>query len=186
MGTNRMARPAAIVPNISARDRGVGRGDISPRLTWGRFLVPALLALKSLLADLCYDLAMATITIRNLDDKVKRALQVRAALNGRSMEAEARASLSEAVERGVSVEPEEDLGTAIHKRFAAFGGMDLQIPPRRFSSRSESEPDEKSSKPTTPEEGLGTAIHKLFAPLGGVDLQIPTRRKSHRQTPNFE
>jgi plasmid stability protein len=33
---------------------------------------------------------MATITIRNLDENVKRALQVRAALNGRSMEAEAR------------------------------------------------------------------------------------------------
>ena len=36
---------------------------------------------------------MATITIRNLDEKVKRKLQVRAALNGRSMEAEARAYL---------------------------------------------------------------------------------------------
>ena len=38
---------------------------------------------------------MATITIRNLDETVKRRLQVRAALNGRSMEAEARELLSE-------------------------------------------------------------------------------------------
>lgn len=34
---------------------------------------------------------MATIIIRDLDDKVKRNLQIRAATNGRSMEAEARA-----------------------------------------------------------------------------------------------
>jgi hypothetical protein len=38
-----------------------------------------------------------TLTIRNLDDKVKRKLQVRAALNGRSMEAEARQILTHSV-----------------------------------------------------------------------------------------
>jgi plasmid stability protein len=37
---------------------------------------------------------MATIVIRDLDDKVKRNLQIRAATNGRSMEAEARAILT--------------------------------------------------------------------------------------------
>jgi plasmid stability protein len=37
---------------------------------------------------------MATIMIRDLDDKVKRSLQIRAATNGRSMEAEARAILT--------------------------------------------------------------------------------------------
>ena len=79
---------------------------------------------------------MATITIRNLDERVKRALQVRAALNGRSMEAEARDFLSGVMElKAVPGTPEEDLGTAIHKRFAALGGVDLQIPPREFSSR---------------------------------------------------
>jgi plasmid stability protein len=63
---------------------------------------------------------MATITIRNLDDKVKRKLQVRAALNGRSMEAEVRAFLTEGLENTLEIAgPEEDLGTAIHKRFAA-------------------------------------------------------------------
>jgi plasmid stability protein len=79
---------------------------------------------------------MATITIRNLDETVKRRLQVRAALNGRSMEAEAREVLSEfMVSNPISIEPEEDLGTAIRKRFAAFGGVELQIPPRRPSTR---------------------------------------------------
>ncbi|HME58956.1 MAG TPA: hypothetical protein VKF63_11510 [Terracidiphilus sp.] len=79
---------------------------------------------------------MATLTIRNLDETVKRRLQVRAALNGRSMEAEAREALVELVASSpASIEPEEDLGTAIRKRFAAFGGLELQIPPRRKSSR---------------------------------------------------
>jgi plasmid stability protein len=41
-----------------------------------------------------YDGFMAMITIRNLDAEVKRSLQVRAAMNGRSMEAEARAILT--------------------------------------------------------------------------------------------
>ena len=34
------------------------------------------------------------ITIRNLDPEIKRGLRVRAAMNGRSMEAEARAILT--------------------------------------------------------------------------------------------
>jgi plasmid stability protein len=79
---------------------------------------------------------MATLTIRNLDEKVKRKLQVRAAINGRSMEAEAREALSRLLEIGpTAIEPEEDLGTAIHKRFAALGGVELEIPPRQFSTR---------------------------------------------------
>jgi plasmid stability protein len=81
---------------------------------------------------------MATITIRNLDDKVKRKLQVRAALNSRSMEAEARELISkplESISNSPRVEPEEDLGTAIRKLFAPLGGVELQIPPRRRSHR---------------------------------------------------
>jgi plasmid stability protein len=83
---------------------------------------------------------MATITIRNLDESVKRKLQVRAALNGRSMEAEAREVLSESAYLppkavGATLDPEEDFGTAIRKRFAALGGVELEIPPREFSSR---------------------------------------------------
>jgi plasmid stability protein len=137
-----------------------------------------MLALLSLLAESCYRCFMATLTIRNLDEKVKRKLQVRAALNGRSMEAEARVLLSETVgEIPATLVPDEDLGTAIHKRFAALGGVDLEIPPRQFSSPVPS---------SVPKEGLGTAVHKLFAPLGGVELEIPPRRKSHRQIPTFE
>ncbi len=79
---------------------------------------------------------MATLTIRNLDEKVKRRLQVRAALNGRSMEAEVRAILTATVEdNSRKVVPEEDLGAAIHKLFAPLGGVEPEIPTRHKSTR---------------------------------------------------
>ena len=70
---------------------------------------------------------MASITIRNLDDRVKSKLRVRAATNGRSMEEEARTILREAVEQEAS---EKGLGTAIHELFKPLGGVELEIPPR--------------------------------------------------------
>ena len=65
---------------------------------------------------------MASITIRNLDDDVKRRLRVRAAEHGRSMEEEARDILRQGV--GQPNAP-RNLGQAIHARFAALGGIDL-------------------------------------------------------------
>ena len=50
-----------------------------------------------------YILAMASITIRNLDESVKQALRERAAKNGRSMEEEARIMLSALREGGSTV-----------------------------------------------------------------------------------
>ena len=70
---------------------------------------------------------MASITIRNLDDDVKTRLRIRAAGHGRSMEEEARLILREAVDRKASP---ENLATAIRARFAPFGGVELEMPPR--------------------------------------------------------
>ena len=70
---------------------------------------------------------MASITIRNLDDEVKRRLRVRAAEHGRSMEEEARDILRQVV--GQPGAP-RNLGQAIHARFAALGGVDLALPVR--------------------------------------------------------
>ena len=70
---------------------------------------------------------MASITIRNLDDDVKRRLRVRAAEHGRSMEEEARDILRQVV--GQPGAP-RNLGQAIHARFAALGGIDLALPVR--------------------------------------------------------
>jgi antitoxin FitA len=73
---------------------------------------------------------MGSITIRNLDDDVKRRLRVRAAEHGRSMEEEAREILRHVLEHQVS---SRNLGQSIHDRFAAIGGIDVQ--PSRSASR---------------------------------------------------
>lgn len=70
---------------------------------------------------------MASITIRNLDDSLKHRLRVQAAEHGRSMEEEAREILRRAVGKSL---PSGNLGEAIHRRFAALGGVELDLPPR--------------------------------------------------------
>lgn len=47
---------------------------------------------------------MGALTIRNLDDEVKRALRLRGALRGTSMEDEARSILSAVVESRISLD----------------------------------------------------------------------------------
>ncbi len=71
---------------------------------------------------------MASITVRNLDEGLKRRLRIRAAENGRSMEQEAREILRAALDGEAA--PAKGLGTAIHERFKPFGGVELEIPPR--------------------------------------------------------
>lgn len=70
---------------------------------------------------------MASITIRNLDDQVKQRLRVRAALNGRSMEEEARDILRQVVSEDV---PPRDLAAAIRARLAPADRADLALPER--------------------------------------------------------
>ena len=71
---------------------------------------------------------MASITIRKLDDEVKRRLRIRAAENGRSMEEEARTILREALE--LEATAKKGLGAALQELFKPFGGVELDIPPR--------------------------------------------------------
>ena len=75
---------------------------------------------------------MAAVSIRNLDDTVRERLRVRAAAHGRSMEAEMRAILVEAVR-----EPSDDgdLLEALAARFGELGGVDLDLPPRSAAPR---------------------------------------------------
>jgi antitoxin FitA len=71
---------------------------------------------------------MATLTIRQLDEKTKARLRVRAAHHGRSMEQEAREILRATL---ASVRaPKADLSEAIRERFAEFGGIELELPKR--------------------------------------------------------
>jgi antitoxin FitA len=75
---------------------------------------------------------VAAVSIRNLDEDTRRRLRVRAAQHGRSMEAEIRAILEEAVR-----EPESSGGlfTTLMDRVAAIGGVDLDLPPRSTPPR---------------------------------------------------
>ncbi|MDX3894946.1 FitA-like ribbon-helix-helix domain-containing protein [Pusillimonas sp.] len=69
-----------------------------------------------------------TMTIRNIDEQLKRRLRVQAAMHGRSMEDEARDILRTAL----SVEPERGVSLieAIRSRIAPLKGVELELPPR--------------------------------------------------------
>jgi antitoxin FitA len=75
---------------------------------------------------------MSAVSIRNLDDRVKDRLRVRAARHGRSMEAEMRAILTAAVS-----EPRQDDGLfgTLLSRFSELGGVDLDLPARATPPR---------------------------------------------------
>lgn len=70
---------------------------------------------------------MATLTIRGVDEELRAKLRVRAAGHGRSMEAEVRAILHDALVKSAS---RDGLGRRIHQRFAAIGGEEVAQPER--------------------------------------------------------
>ena len=71
---------------------------------------------------------MASITIRNLEDGLKRRLRIRAADHGRSMEEEVRQILRTTLNQELAVPA--NLASAIRARFAPLGGAELDLPPR--------------------------------------------------------
>ena len=66
---------------------------------------------------------MASVTVRNLPDETHRALRVRAAMHGRSTEAEIRAIL----ENAVHPEGRIKLGSLLAEIGREVGGIDLGI-----------------------------------------------------------
>ena len=72
---------------------------------------------------------MATLTIRKIDDTTKAKLRIRAAHHGCSMGEEAREILRSSL-NGPAAHPPENLAEAIRKRFAPFGGVELELPER--------------------------------------------------------
>jgi plasmid stability protein len=71
---------------------------------------------------------MASMTIRDIDEKLKRRLRIQAARHGRSMEDEARDILRSAL----CIEPDRsgELVKAIRGRLESAGGVELEIAPR--------------------------------------------------------
>ena len=68
---------------------------------------------------------LASITIRRLDDRLKRQLRIRAAEHGHSMEEESRRILCTALNGQPT--PPANLAQAIRARFAPLGGIELDI-----------------------------------------------------------
>jgi plasmid stability protein len=66
---------------------------------------------------------MGAITVRNLPEEVHRALRVRAAMHGRSTEAEVR----DILENAVQPEGRVKLGSLLAEIGRKAGGFDLQI-----------------------------------------------------------
>jgi plasmid stability protein len=73
------------------------------------------------------DCAVASMTIRNLDEKLKARLRVQAAKHGRSMEDEARDILRSALS---TASFRASLVKSIRRRIEPLGGVELQIASR--------------------------------------------------------
>ena len=71
---------------------------------------------------------MSSLTIRNLEPTIKERLRMRAEQNGRSIEAELRAIVIEAVEPPPA--PELNLYDRIRARVEPLGGVEIEVSPR--------------------------------------------------------
>jgi plasmid stability protein len=85
-------------------------------------------ALIALIALIASRVSMASITIRNLDEALKRKLRLRAAQRDRSMEDEARDILRTALAEGET--SRKNLADAMRRRLDPLGGVELTLPPR--------------------------------------------------------
>jgi len=104
---------------------------------------------------------MASITIRNLDDNVKKKLRRQAAENGRSLEAEARDILSRSAHAHSSTPPLKtglDLFRGIRDAVEKYGGVELEFPER------------------TPTRPVG-----LFEENRDFRRELPAKRKTRRR-----
>jgi antitoxin FitA len=75
---------------------------------------------------------MTTLTVRNIDPVIKDKLRMVAAANGRSMEEEVRSILRSVLTKAPST---KGLGSCIHARFHAVGGVELDLPERTDVNR---------------------------------------------------
>jgi antitoxin FitA len=75
--------------------------------------------------SLSKELSMASMTIRDIDDRLKARLRLRAAHHGRSMEEEAREILRTALATGRS--RNGSLVDSIRSRIEPLGGVGLEI-----------------------------------------------------------
>ena len=77
---------------------------------------------------------MATLTIPNVDDDLARRLRTRAAVHGRSVEAEARTILADALGPAAGIAVPDNIADAIRAIMKPIGGIDLEPFPRDAAS----------------------------------------------------
>jgi plasmid stability protein len=73
---------------------------------------------------------MASITVRNLQTDTKRKLKIRAAMNGRSMEQEAREILKSALAQ--TSKKKTNVADRIREIFGPLGGVEVERLPREL------------------------------------------------------
>ena len=86
--------------------------------------MPSLINIQSMI----YGVLMASMTIRDIDEKLKAKLRIQAARHGRSMEDEARDILRTAL--SVEASRTKGLVEVIRARIEPLGGVELEIAPR--------------------------------------------------------
>ena len=75
---------------------------------------------------------MSTLTIRNIEPSLTEKLRLAAASHGRTMEEEARNILHEHFKESALI---AGMGSRMHARFAAIGGVELELPVRTCKPR---------------------------------------------------
>jgi antitoxin FitA len=75
---------------------------------------------------------MNDISVKNLEPSLKEKLRLAAASHGRTMEEEARHILHEHFKESALV---RGMGNRMHARFAAIGGIELELPSRADAPR---------------------------------------------------
>ena len=121
---------------------------------------------------------MAALTIHNLDDDVKAKLRIRAAEHGRSIEAEIREILTDAVDEAQPQQGEQEITKSVSIGITAPSDSeaattdvdDAQL--RRFIDE-------------LPEiDNIATAFIRMGEIFGGIELDIPPRTQKAR-VPDF-
>ncbi len=77
---------------------------------------------------------MATLTIRNLDEEIKRQLRIQGAKHNRSMEAEARLILEKSL---LTTDSSIGLASMIREIVTPYGGVDINLPERKKDASDE-------------------------------------------------
>lgn len=86
-------------------------------------------SLHTLIPFMKMEAAVASMTIRDLDDRLKQRLRIQAAKHNRSMEEEARAILRAAL--SVETSSARSIYKSIRARVELVGGVELAIAPRQ-------------------------------------------------------